>query len=93
MHQIYTRESKLVNAKVKVKKKLHGNEIFVNLISFENITKSFSEKEICKNQSFGIHENDKIGLNNTAKIRLYKKAGYITAEISKRNGANNGEVP
>jgi len=33
-----------------------------NLISVENLKKSFSEKIICNNNSFGIFENEKIGI-------------------------------
>ncbi|MDA3814037.1 MAG: ABC-F family ATP-binding cassette domain-containing protein [Candidatus Cloacimonetes bacterium] len=46
-----------------------------NLISIEELHKSFAEKLICKNSSFGIFKNDKIGLvgiNGCGKSTLLK---------------------
>lgn len=47
----------------------------MNLLSAENISKKYSEKELFKNISFGINEGDKIGLigiNGTGKSTLLK---------------------
>lgn len=49
--------------------------IVVNLLSVENISKKYSEKELFHHISFGIHEGDKIGLigiNGTGKSTLLK---------------------
>jgi len=46
-----------------------------NIISVENLNKSFSEKIICSNETFGIDENEKIGLiglNGCGKTTLLK---------------------
>ena len=46
-----------------------------NLISIEELNKAYSEKLICKNSSFGIFENEKIGLvgiNGCGKTTLLK---------------------
>jgi ABC transport system ATP-binding/permease protein len=46
-----------------------------NIISIEKLSKSFAEKVICQNSSFGIHENEKIGLigiNGCGKSTLIK---------------------
>lgn len=46
-----------------------------NLISVENLTKSFAEKKICTGNSFGIFENEKIGIvgmNGCGKTTLLK---------------------
>ncbi|MED9947392.1 MAG: ABC transporter ATP-binding protein, partial [Peptacetobacter hiranonis] len=34
----------------------------MNLITFENICKSYSEKKLIENLSFGINDGEKIGL-------------------------------
>ncbi len=47
----------------------------INLISCENVSKSFGDKIIIENQSFGIHKFDKIGLlgiNGSGKSTLLK---------------------
>jgi len=46
-----------------------------NIISIKNLKKRFSEKIICENETFGIHEKDKIGLigvNGCGKTTLLK---------------------
>jgi ABC transport system ATP-binding/permease protein len=46
-----------------------------NIISVENLHKSFSQKTICANETFGIDENDKIGLigvNGCGKTTLLR---------------------
>jgi len=46
-----------------------------NVISCGTISKAYSEKTICENQSFGIHEREKIGLigiNGCGKSTLLK---------------------
>ena len=46
-----------------------------NIISIKNLKKAFSEKTICENETFGIHEKDKIGLigiNGCGKTTLLK---------------------
>lgn len=67
----------------------------MNLISMENIYKSFSEKPLIENINFGINERDKIGLiglNGTGKTTLLKIiAGVIEADkgkITKKNNIN-----
>ncbi len=47
----------------------------MNLISFENISKSYSEKKLIENFSLSINDNDKIGIigvNGTGKSTLLK---------------------
>jgi ATP-binding cassette subfamily F protein uup len=63
-----------------------------NIISCENISKAYSEKVICQNQSFGIHENEKIGLigiNGSGKSTILKLLNGIepvdTGNITFRN--------
>ena len=72
----------------------------MNLISMENIYKSFSEKPLIENINFGINERDKIGLiglNGTGKTTLLKIiAGKIQADqgkITKRNNINIEYLP
>lgn len=72
----------------------------MNLISMENIYKSFSEKFLIENISMGIDEKDKIGLiglNGTGKTTLLKIiSGVIQADsgkISKKNDINIEYLP
>lgn len=72
----------------------------MNLISMENIYKSFSEKPLIENINFGINERDKIGLiglNGTGKTTLLKIiAGVIEADkgkITKKNNINIEYLP
>ena len=47
----------------------------MNVITLENISKSYSEKQIINNISFGINEGEKIGIigvNGTGKSTLLK---------------------
>lgn len=64
----------------------------MNLITLENITKSYSEKILVNNISLGINEGEKIGLigvNGTGKSTFLKiivgieecDSGSITKEI------------
>ncbi|MBU5438414.1 ABC-F family ATP-binding cassette domain-containing protein [Tissierella sp. MSJ-40] len=59
----------------------------MNLITIENISKSYSEKQLFKNINFGISEGDKIGLigiNGTGKTTLLKLiAGLEEADEGK----------
>jgi len=51
-----------------------------NLISIENLQKSFSGKVICENESFGIFDNEKIGfigINGCGKSTLLKMLFHI----------------
>ena len=51
-----------------------------NLISIENLQKSFSGKVICENESFGIFENEKIGfigINGCGKSTLLKMLFHL----------------
>ncbi len=71
-----------------------------NVISCEAISKSFSEKSICKNQSFGIHENDKIGLigingcgKSTFLKMLYKVEPLDSGKITIRNNTRINYLP
>jgi ABC transport system ATP-binding/permease protein len=53
----------------------HSMKINKNVISVENLYKEFPGKIICENETFGIHENDKIGLigiNGCGKSTLLK---------------------
>ena len=69
----------------------------INLISIENIKKSFSEKTICNNETFGIDKGDKIGLigiNGCGKSTLLKMIKGIEppddGSITFRNGITVG---
>jgi ATP-binding cassette subfamily F protein uup len=59
----------------------------MNFISIENISKSYSEKQLFENISVGINEGDKIGLigvNGTGKSTLLKViAGIEEADEGK----------
>src|SRR3712207_7781985 len=64
----------------------------MNLLSIENLTKSYGEKVLFKNLSLGINEGEKIGLigiNGTGKSSLLKIiAGdndYDEGKITKNN--------
>jgi len=51
------------------------NNMAKNIISIKNLEKAFSEKIVCENETFGIHEKDKIGLigiNGCGKTTLLK---------------------
>lgn len=72
----------------------------MNLISVENISKSYSEKKIIENLSFGINEGEKIGVigvNGTGKSTLLKiLAGieeYESGNIIKMNGIRIEYLP
>ncbi len=72
----------------------------MNLISMENIYKSFSEKPLIENISLGIDDKDKIGLigvNGTGKTSLLKIiAGLIEPDdgkITKKNNINIEYLP
>ncbi|MFR9070261.1 MAG: ATP-binding cassette domain-containing protein, partial [Paraclostridium sp.] len=59
----------------------------MNLITLENITKSYSEKILVNNISLGINEGDKIGLigvNGTGKSTLLK----IIAGVEETDSGN-----
>jgi len=71
-----------------------------NLISVEELNKAFSEKLICIDNSFGIFENDKIGLigiNGCGKSTLIKLLSGIEAvdsgKITFRNNIRVGYLP
>ena len=71
-----------------------------NLISIEELNKSFAEKLICKNSSFGIFENEKIGLvgiNGCGKSTLLKLlVGIESADSGKitfRKNIRTGYLP
>ena len=52
----------------------------MNLLTLENITKSYSEKQLVKDISLGINEGEKIGLigvNGTGKSTLLKKIAGV----------------
>ncbi len=68
-----------------------------NIISIDSLQKSFSEKIICKNSSFGIHKGDKIGLvgiNGCGKSTLLKMLTGIepldSGKITMRNDVKIG---
>ena len=64
----------------------------MNLITFENICKSYSEKKLIENLSFGINDGEKIGLigvNGTGKSTLLKiVAGAEEIDSGKITKAN-----
>ena len=58
----------------------------MNILSMENVTKAFNEKVLFENVSFGINENDRIGLvgiNGTGKSTFLK---LISQEIEPDSG-------
>lgn len=72
----------------------------MNLITAENISKSYSEKILFDNISLGINEGDKIGIigiNGTGKSTLLKVLAGIekpdTGTITKANKAVTGYLP
>lgn len=72
----------------------------MNLLTVEGITKSFGDKKILDNITFGIDAGDKvgiIGINGTGKSTLLKIiAGYESADsgnIVKMNGLRIGYLP
>lgn len=68
----------------------------MNLITFENICKSYSEKKLIENLSFGINDGEKIGLigvNGTGKSTLLKiVAGAEEIESGKITKANRVRI-
>ena len=60
----------------------------MNLITVENISKSYVDKKLFENITFGIHEGQRIGLigvNGTGKTTLLKViAGIIEPDSGKR---------
>ena len=71
-----------------------------NIISIKNLKKEFSEKIICENETFGIHEKDKIGLigiNGCGKTTLLKMlVGIESADegtITFRKDITTGYLP
>lgn len=68
----------------------------MNLMSIENIYKSFSEKPLIENISLGIDDSDKIGLiglNGTGKTTLLKIiAGLIESDSGKITKKNNMNI-
>ncbi|MCF7912897.1 MAG: ABC-F family ATP-binding cassette domain-containing protein [Candidatus Cloacimonetes bacterium] len=59
-----------------------------NIISIEKLSKSYAEKVICENASFGIHENDKIGLIG---INGCGKSTFLKMLTGKEN-IDNGSI-
>lgn len=71
-----------------------------NIVSLEKIAKSYAEKVICYESSFGIHEKDKIGLfgiNGCGKSTFLKmlvgKEPLDSGAITFRNGLKIGYLP
>ncbi|MCK5050967.1 MAG: ABC-F family ATP-binding cassette domain-containing protein [Candidatus Cloacimonetes bacterium] len=71
-----------------------------NIISIEELNKSFAEKLICKNSSFGIFKNEKIGLvgiNGCGKSTLLKLLVGIepadSGKITFRKNIRTGYLP
>lgn len=68
----------------------------MNLITFENICKSYSEKKLIENLSFGINDGEKIGLigvNGTGKSTLLKiVAGVEEIDSGKITKANKVRI-
>jgi ABC transport system ATP-binding/permease protein len=71
-----------------------------NVISVENLYKEFPGKIICENETFGIHENDKIGLigiNGCGKSTLLKMLAATespdSGKITFRNNIKIGFLP
>lgn len=77
-----------------------GCVIIMNLLTAENINKSYSEKPILKNISLGINTGDKIGIvgtNGTGKSTLLKIISGLDApdsgEVIKSNTTSIGYLP
>ena len=68
----------------------------MNLMTLENISKSYSEKNLLENISFGINEGEKIGIigvNGTGKSTLLKIiAGFEVADGGTITKANKVRV-
>jgi ABC transport system ATP-binding/permease protein len=68
----------------------------MNLLSIENLTKSYSEKILFNNISLGINEGDKIGIigiNGTGKSTLLKViSGFETADEGRIVKANKASI-
>ncbi|WMM26016.1 ABC-F family ATP-binding cassette domain-containing protein [Tissierella sp. MB52-C2] len=68
----------------------------MNLISIENLSKAYSEKQVLKDINLGINEGDKIGLigvNGTGKTTLLKViAGIEEADTGRIVKANNVNI-
>ena len=72
----------------------------MNLMTLENISKSYSEKKLLENISLGINEGEKIGLigvNGTGKSTLLKIIAGVeeseTGNITKTNGIRIEYLP
>ncbi|MCP8596570.1 ATP-binding cassette domain-containing protein, partial [Acinetobacter baumannii] len=72
----------------------------MNLMTMENISKSYSEKKLLENISLGINEGEKIGLigvNGTGKSTLLKIIAGVeeseTGNITKTNGIRIEYLP
>ncbi|MBQ8999110.1 MAG: ABC-F family ATP-binding cassette domain-containing protein, partial [Clostridium sp.] len=68
----------------------------MNLMTLENISKNYSEKNLLENISFGINEGEKIGIigvNGTGKSTLLKIiAGFEVADGGTITKANKVRV-
>lgn len=77
----------------KIKKGTCMGIIMQNILSAENIVKSYNDKPLLDNTSFYLHEGEKvgiIGINGTGKSTLLKiLAGYEEPDKGKVTSANN----